>query len=221
LRVLDVVKATIAAGGLLVPAKPDGPPLHLEVLGQFVGLRLDEQYDRTLREATAKELAEQARYKWRKPDLRVYTPNGKLKLTVLSPNHYLPFFTLSDGIQTPLEQRLADVVERIWAKAASLNIQTQMREEENRRWEDSRRPREALEAIRREQLDCLKEVEKVMEKWERARRLRRFADALDAAEKGISHGDVVADGAWVRDAADWRDPLCAKVWPLVGDEPNA
>jgi len=219
LRILDaVVKATLAAGGMLVPAKVDGPPLHLEVLGQFVSPRIEEQFDRTLREPTAKETAEQARYEWRKPDLRVYTPNGKLKLTMQGSNHYLPFFTISDGVRAPVEQRLADVVERIWAKCASLNIQSQLRQEEQQRWEHRRREQEAFEAVRREQLDCLNEVQKSMGKWELARRLRQFADALDATGKAIMHKEVVADSVWVRNAADWLDPLCAKDWPLVGDD---
>lgn len=221
LRVLDgIVKATLSAGGILVPAKPEGPPLHFEVLGQFVGVQLEELFDRTFREPTPKEVAEQAKYEWRKPDLRVYTPNGKIKLTVLSANRYVPLLTISDGMRSPIEERLTDLVERIWAKAAGLNIQAQMRDEEHQRWEERRRKREALEAVRREQLGCLEDVEKVMEKWERARRLRRFADALEVTGKAITHGEVVADSAWIRNAADWLDPLRAKDWALVDGEPE-
>ena len=57
-------------------------------------------------------------------------------------------------------RRVDGVVERVWAKAAQASVDAAMREEERRRWEEAQRRREALEAIRREQLACLEAVEK-------------------------------------------------------------
>ena len=91
-RALRILQGCLTAFGAVgtrtVPSKPDGPPVHLEVIGQFVSFKLEELMDRSLREPTAKERADQEKYSWSKPDLRVYTPNGKLKLTVLSDNRY-------------------------------------------------------------------------------------------------------------------------------------
>ena len=48
----------------------------------------------------------------KRPDLRVHTPNGKLKLTVLSDNKYSNYFSVGDGVSR-LENRLEDFVERV------------------------------------------------------------------------------------------------------------
>ncbi|HSQ81494.1 MAG TPA: hypothetical protein VLU54_10235 [Casimicrobiaceae bacterium] len=51
LRILDgIVRSLVAAGATLVPATPGGLPVHLAVLGQFVSFRIDELFERTLRE---------------------------------------------------------------------------------------------------------------------------------------------------------------------------
>ncbi len=93
-RALRVLKGCLDAFGAAevrsIAAKSEGPPIHLQVFGQFISFKIEELVDRTLREPTARELAEQEKHPWVKPDLRVSSPNGKLKLTVLSDNRYSP-----------------------------------------------------------------------------------------------------------------------------------
>ena len=89
LRMLQgCVTALITAGAVVVPGKPDGPAVHLRVIEQFVSMKIDELMDRSFREPTAKERTEQEKYSWQKPDLSVHTPNGKLRLTIVSDNKY-------------------------------------------------------------------------------------------------------------------------------------
>ena len=137
LRVLQgCVTALLTAGAVVVPGKPEGPGGHLRVIERFVSLKIEEPMDRSFREPTAKERTEQERYAWHKPDLRIYTPSGKLKLTILSDDTYSNYFSISDGVSR-IENGLDDFVERVWVKAAERSVRDQMRDEERRRWEES------------------------------------------------------------------------------------
>ena len=61
-------------------------------------MKIDERMDRSFREPTAKERTEQEKYSWQKPDLSVHTPNGKLRLTIVSDNKYSYYFSVTDGV---------------------------------------------------------------------------------------------------------------------------
>ena len=133
LRVLQgCVTAFVAAGAVVVPAKQDGPSVHMRVIDQFVSMKIEELMDRTFREPTTKERADQEKYSWNKADLRVYTPNGKLKLAILSDNEYSPYLSVSGGASR-IEDRLDGLVERVWAKAAERNVRARMGTEEHQR----------------------------------------------------------------------------------------
>ena len=47
--------------------------------------------------------------------------------------------------------------------------------------------------------------------------LREYADALEKNEQDGKTAECLAEVAWMRDAADWLDPLVANVSPGVGD----
>src|ERR1700682_5978241 len=64
----------------------------------------------------------------------------------------------------------------------------------------------------------LEKTEKTVQQWHRARLLREYADALGKNEQDGKTAERLADVAWIRDAADWLDPLVAKVSPDVGDD---
>ncbi len=84
--------ALVNAGAVVIPGKSDGPAVHLQVVEQFVSMRIEELTDRSFREPTAKERTEQENYSWQKPDLSVHTPNGKLRLTIVSDSKYSVLF---------------------------------------------------------------------------------------------------------------------------------
>jgi hypothetical protein len=218
LRVLQgCMTALVNAGAVVIPGKPDGPAVHLQVVEQFVSMKIEELVDRSFREPRAKERAKQEKYSWQKPDLSVHTPNGKLKLTILSDNKYSYCFSVSDGVSR-IENRLDDLVRRVWTKAAERNVRDQMREEEHQRWEQSWARHKALEEARQAELARLEKTEKTVQQWHRARLLREYADALGKNEQAGKTAERLAEVAWIRDAADWLDPLVAKVSPDVGDD---
>ena len=220
LRLLDgILTAFLTAGVTVAAGKSDDATVHLNVVGQFVSFRIDEQMDRSLREPTGKEVAEQQRYSWKKPDFRVYTPSGRLKLTVVGDNAYRPYLTISDGVHSTIDDRCAYLVERVWIKAAARNVEAQMREEQRQQWIAAEQRRQRIEAARRDVMERVEHVEKLIQKWQRAALLRQFADALEAIDCTVPHRDGVMEPAWLREAADWLDPLVAKRWPEAdGDE---
>jgi hypothetical protein len=82
-----------------------------------------------------------------------------------------------------------------------------MEEEERERERIEREEREAIIAGRNSELERLAQIEKKVASWHRAARLRAYAEALPSA--------AAADAAWIRNAADWLDPVVDKQWPEV------
>ncbi|MGC1817340.1 MAG: hypothetical protein WA900_06755 [Casimicrobiaceae bacterium] len=179
-----------------------------------MGFKIEELMDRSLREPSAKERADQARYSWSKPDLRVFTPSGRLKLTVLSENQYSPYFSISDGASV-LDTRISDIVERVWTRAAEANVQLEMRDEDRRRWEEHAARRREREQIRAAELGRLKEVEEDAQRWHRAQVLRSYVHAMNQPRDGAAVPREKVGAAWISNAADWLDPLVSKPWPDV------
>jgi hypothetical protein len=230
LRILDAVLTSLLAAGATLPKRgADDKGLSLEVLGVPFGLRIEEQVERLPRELTPSEKLKQAtdaffyvRDPW------TYHATGKLTLTLLSDNSYVPFGTTSDGKTAPLETRLDGIVERLWGKLVEHKIRDEMREEENARLRIAWERREALIKIRDKALDTLKKTEARADEWRRANVLRDYAAALEesrtrAAADGQIDPEDAARIAWIRNAAEWLDPLTAIHWPAVDigvDDPN-
>jgi hypothetical protein len=92
-------------------------------------------------------------------------------------------------------------------KAAELTIERQMREEEKERERIAQEERESIIAWRDAELERLAQIEKKVARWHRAANLRAYADALPSA--------AAAEALWIRNAADWLDPIVDKRWPEV------
>ena len=64
------------------------------------------------------------------------------------------------------------------------------------------------------ELAQLEKAEKKAAKWRRAQELRAYAGALESAKVDPSN-ELATNVAWLRNAADWLDPLVGKKWPAV------
>lgn len=74
------------------------------------------------------------------------------------------------------------------------------------------------------ELDLLDRTEELVQRWERAQRLRDYAKALassTANELTAEFDDRASRVAWILRAADWLDPLVNKPWPEVDDVPSS
>jgi hypothetical protein len=213
-----VLTSALAAGASLVKAAKSGGRMHLKLQDEHFRLQIGEPSERSERELTREEVKLKREGKlYYIPDRYKFTPTGKIKLQVFDPDGYSPLFTLSDGSTAPLERRLDDVVPMLFAKATELRVRREMREEEHKRWEAARLRREARERRQQKELERLKKTEEWVSNWRRAEDLRAFASALEqsTSEDAESNVRTASEVAWIRNAADWLDPLVEMTWPAV------
>ncbi len=139
-------------------------------------------------------------------DRYAFVPTGKMRLEIRAEGAYSPLLTLRDG-RVQIETRLEIVVPTLMQKATELTIERQMRDEEEERerveWEE----RDKIIAGRNAELERLAQIEKNAARLNRAAKLRAYADALPPAASD--------EAAWIRNAADWLDPIIDKHWPEV------
>ena len=221
LLILDAVLTTALAAGatLCKAAKEDGRP-HLTLFGESLYVQILEPTERFERALTPKELKEQKEGRlYYIRDKYEFKGTGKLKLVVANSERYYPLATLSDGVATPLELRLEGLAATLQSKAAELRVRREMSEEEHKRWEAERARREARERIRDKELERLKKTEDWVKAWRRAEELRAFSKAIEdqaaAAADPEDISSVAEEVAWIRNAADWLDPLVEMTWPAV------
>ena len=185
------------------------------MLGQVVGLRVEEIFRREERKLSAAEnVARKKDPYFHVRDRWIYTATGKLKLTLLSDYTYYQYATLSDGANSLIEDRIEHIAERVQAKAADRQVKKQMDEEERLRREAAWAQRIEMERVRDAELAQLEKAEKKATKWRRAQELRAYAEALESASAGCLD-ELATEVAWLRNAADWLDPLVRKQWPTV------
>lgn len=186
------------------------PPVTVE-------FSLTEQVKRSRHEITPAEKRAQDRYydRWRAgsgednsyPSIPQYDyhPTGILIIQV----GRWPARTWRDTPRTPLERRLKEVVAGILGLAQEIHASAI---EKARRDELHRQAMERYEFLANRRTDEAKrfqELEVQAKDWERAMRLRSYADAVEKQaliEGGVSTGTrEMLD--WVRAKADWLDPL--------------
>lgn len=110
----------------------------------------------------------------------------------------------------------------IVVEAARQKHQRELAIENKRIAELEMRGRWERQRIREEQLRQLEALEKKAANWERAERLRAYADSLErlAVENGTdpsSDAEIKKRLEWIRHKADWLDPIISCSWPEVDD----
>lgn len=207
LLILDaIIAAAHSVGGTVEPSMKTKRPV-LRLRGESFELVVQEPTRRSERELTRLELRrlQKGELQWI-PDKYVFIPTGKARLEIRAEGAYSPLLTLADG-STPIEARLKTILPELIRKAAELTIDRQMRDEERERERIDREERETIIAGRNSELERLAQVERKIARWDRAAKLRLYADALPPA--------ATAEAAWIRNAADWLDPIIDKHWPTV------
>jgi hypothetical protein len=94
-----------------------------------------------------------------------------------------------------------------------------MRREDERRWEEQERQRR-LEKLRKGELEEIKLLEQASSDWDKAEKIRRFADSMESKIAEIAEAEkkckLLKWLKWARDKADWIDPLTEKEDELLG-----
>lgn len=214
LLVLDALLETaLRADAKLEISDKTSNRLMLRLRGELFRLCIREASERAERDLTREELNQKKQGKlFYIPDRYTFTPTGKLRLEVREDDRYSPLLSVTDGT-TAIETRLESVIPTLMQKAVELRVRREMRDEEHLRWQAAQERREALEVRRDEELERLEQTEKWIADWKRAADLRAFAAALESGAQ--SEDNPAAEVAWIRNAADWLDPLVDKRWPDV------
>lgn len=192
-------------------------------IGTTLEFALTEYIRRTRHERTPAEERAQKRYwdrsRWDDsasfPHVPMYdyTPTGMLTVHV----GRWPSRTWKDTPRTQLENRLGEVVGGIVALAQETHAKDL---EDARRKEAHRRAVERFEFLtkrRADEVERFKHLEASATDWERAARLRVFANAVES-EARLSGGlssEQLDWLAWVRAKANWLDPLVQVSDPIL------
>ena len=95
-----------------------------------------------------------------------------------------------------------------------------LHEREYQRQEEERKRQERLAKIRKGELAEIKLLEQAASDWDKAEKIRRFADTVEQKVVGVTDVDkkekLMQWLKWVRNKADWLDPLTAKEDELLG-----
>lgn len=213
-----LVRYCKASGLKLVTDDKAQAPAHFLVDGTKLTMRIFESGRREDNEVTPAELlnARSDPYALRHRQKYVYRATNLLKLEVQVPDWRWTEFTVQDGSETPLAERLAEVPARMQEVALRIRLRDEIRTEERDQAETRRAALARQEALKAAELAKLAKFEGLADRLERAGRLRVLTAALQAS-KVFPEDSEVRELTWLRTAADWLDPTVQVHWPVVDD----
>jgi len=214
-----VIRHCQAAGFKLVLDEAQREPATFVVNGIAYTLRIFESGRREERELTAREKAERKahpdRYHYT-PDRWSFHPSHLLRLEVHNPGYRSAELTIQDGSDAPLADRIGDLPLKLQERALKEKLRQDVRSEERKREEARREAHARKVQAKREELERLKHFEEAASQAERAARLRSLAATMQASGQ-YDDAEGQDKVVWIRNAADWLDPVVNKHWPVVDD----
>lgn len=125
-----------------------------------------------------------------------------------------------DNDDDPLENQAGKIIYDMFIVANKYLVVDELEErEEKREWEERERQRR-LEQMRKGELEEIKLLEQAASDWDKAEKIRRFADYMERKIDEISDEEKRKKLSkwlkWARDKADWIDPLTEKEDELLG-----
>lgn len=211
--ILHALVMELEACGIASCQSDDGA--KFDVFGESLRVSLKEETDRHRRPATPEETRANI-WNQEKKYYR-HEPNGRLRLRIHPPEPVRFPLTWADGKTRRTEDALKTCIETLLRAAGAIKRERSKREAEAAReaaWKVERR--QAIAEIKAEEA-LLDELHVRAASWTKAEELRRFVDALEAAE---SRGEIETHGgyvSWARDHAARLDPL-SKSPPSILDE---
>lgn len=125
-----------------------------------------------------------------------------------------------DNDDEPLENQAGKIIYDMFVVANKhLTVDELKEREEKREWEEHERQRR-LEQMRKGELEEIKLLEQAASDWNKAEKIRRFADYMERKIDEVSDEEkrkkLFRWLKWARDKADWIDPLTEKEDELLG-----
>ena len=206
MAILDAVfKAVEKLGGSV------NDDLSIKIKNDVVRFRVAEAEDKVKHELTKKEAQELIQYedaikhnKWAsKPQIRQYDKvyNGRIRIVFGEKNY------IRDSEKEKLEDRLGDILIKLYEKAEENRIARERREEEQQRREEEARKREELRRRKELEIAHTKELVNKADDYRIASDIRAYIDAV------VESGSEEATSEWIewaRRKADWYDPTIAR-----------
>ena len=121
---------------------------------------------------------------------------------------------------SPLEEQVGEIIYQMFVIGNRLYAEYKLEELiQERKWEEQERKRR-LEQLRKDELEEVKELTQAVSDWDKARKIREFADDLEMKIHKFKDEEqkqrLMKWLEWTRDKADWIDPLVEKEDELLG-----
>lgn len=144
----------------------------------------------------------------------------KLTLTNRQSGNVTNAYEFIDCEENPLENQIGKIIYGMFVAANRLNALSELEHRESEcKWAEQQR-KWRLEEMRKGELKEIKDLELAASDWEKAERIRKFADAVELRIADVVEGEVKEELLkwlqWARNKADWIDPLIAKEDELLG-----
>lgn len=213
LRILDALaKAATERGYKVTPPTPQSGYRHPKGLAEITiqdhayVIDIDELNVRTPHEPTKTELRDKERYSWKTIPTHDSVPSGRLRLRILNGWH-VRHDKFTDTKTIDLATRLPNIVQELELRAADA---------EARRLERRRQADERKQQWERVQADALAQAReqhrhqgliRQIERWEEARRLDRYLDAVMPRIQDLTGEEREAADLWLAWAKSHRERL--------------
>lgn len=197
--------------------------LSMRVMADTVRIRIAEGQNKVKHELTKQEARELVEYndqikqgKWAsKPQIRKYDYiyNGKLRI-IFGDGEYI-----RDSEKEKLEDRLGDILLRLYKKSDEARIQRERLEEERCKREEEARRREEIRKRKEDEVRRTKELLNQIEDYKIACEIRQYIAAV-TQQKDITP-EVAEWIEWAKKKADWYDPIIAAEDEYLGQREHS
>ncbi|MDO5564855.1 MAG: hypothetical protein Q4F88_06480 [Eubacteriales bacterium] len=190
----------------------------MQIRNELVTIELEELKDQVNHELTKEEARKLLEYEEErrkskyayKPNIRKYDYiyNGKLKITFESRNY------IKDTDNIKLENRLADIIIRLYEKSEQIKNTRLAREEREKKEREEERKREEIRNRKKEEAEKIKALVNIAEDFRVACNIRNYIEGLKS--KNNINEETKKWIEWAGKKADWFDPTIDLEDELLG-----
>lgn len=185
--------------------------LSMRVKSDVVRIRIAEGQDKVKHELTKQEARDLVEYNDQlkhnqlasKPQIRKYDYiyNGKLRIA-FGDGEYI-----RDSAKEKLEDRLGDILLRLYEKSEETRLQRERWEEEQRKREEEARRKEEIRKKKEAEVRKTRELLNQVEDYKIACEIRQYIAAV--AQQNKITPELIEWIEWAKKKADWYDPAVA------------
>lgn len=190
----------------------------LKIRDELVTIEIEELQDQVKHELTKEEAQRLIKYEdekknWpyaSKPTIRKYdyVHNGKLKITFGTRNY------IKDTDKLKLEDRLGDIIIKLYEKSEEVKIQRLEREERESLQREEKKREEEIRNRKKNEANKVKELVNMAEDYKIAYEIRNYIQAV-SSQSELSE-EIKEWIIWANKKANWFDPIMDEEDELLG-----